>query len=96
MDGINQSGASPRECSGFSVVMVEKLLALAKDLGLVALWQSLWLGNPTKRSHSYQPPQRIAAVLAGLAWGLKGIAPGNLVLRPNSAVRAAVGGADRS
>jgi hypothetical protein len=93
MDGINQSGASPRECSGFSVVMVEKLLSLARDLGLLALWQSLWLGNPTKRSNSYQPPQRIAAVLAGLAWGLKGIAPGNLVLRPNSAVRAAVGGA---
>ncbi len=37
-------------------------------------------------------PTQLDAVLAGLACGLRGIAPGNLLVRPNSAIRQRLGG----
>jgi hypothetical protein len=55
-------------------------------------WAQLSLGHPSRRCTAYRPEQRIAAVLSGLAAGLKGIAPGNTFLRPNAALRARLGG----
>lgn len=82
----------PAVGSGFSVVVVERVLRQAQALGLVPQWALMPLGNPSRRVNSYRPEQRWAAVLAGLASGLKGIAPGNTYLRPNTAVQAWLGG----
>src|SRR5947209_8554656 len=78
--------------SGFSVVLAERVLHQADVLGLSDDWAQLALGNPSKRCSSYRPAYRIAAVLAGLACGLKGIGPGNTWLRPNRALQARCGG----
>jgi len=72
--------------------MVEKVLSTARLKGIDDLWKDLQLGNPTKRVTSYSPRERIMAVLAGLACGMKGIASGNTVLRTNSAVVELCGG----
>jgi hypothetical protein len=72
--------------------LVERVLREAQVLGLEFHWAELSLGNPSGRSPAYRPAQRIAAVLAGLAAGLKGIAPGNTWLRPNAALQARLGG----
>jgi hypothetical protein len=72
--------------------LVERVLHHAERLGLMEQWAMLPLGNPSNRVSAYRPAQRWAAVLAGLAAGLKGIAPGNTWLRPNSAVQARLGG----
>jgi hypothetical protein len=82
----------PDRGGGFSVVLAERVLSLADRLGLPACWGRLGLGHPSRRSTSYSAGQRLAAVLAGLACGLRGIAPGNLWLRPNSALRQRLGG----
>jgi len=82
----------PEACSGFSVVLVERVLRQADVLGLPETWAALPLGHPSGRSSAYRPPQRVAALLAGLAAGLKGIGPGNTWLRPNAALRARLGG----
>lgn len=92
MDVIKRAGAQPRECGGFSVVMAEKVLALAGSLGLRSQWAELRLGNVSRRCTAYTVPQRISALLAGLACGLRGIAPGNMVLRTNTALQQATGG----
>jgi Transposase DDE domain group 1 len=84
--------ALPAVGSGFSVVVVERVLHEAHRLGLDAAWAQLPLGHPSRRSTAYRPEQRLAAVLAGLAAGLKGVAPGNTCLRPNTAVQAQLGG----
>jgi hypothetical protein len=84
--------ALPDHSGGFSVVLAERVLSLADRLGLPALWGQLGLGHPSRRRTSYPTDQRLAAVLAGLACGLRGIAPGNLLLRPNSALRQRLGG----
>src|SRR5262249_50835587 len=55
-------------------------------------WRRLGFGRPTGRTTSYPTDQRIAAVVAGLACGLRGVGPGNLLLRPNSALRQRLGG----
>ena len=73
---------------GFSIVLTERVLRTAETLGLVDAWAQLPLGNPSRRRTAYRPEQRIAALLSGRAAGLKGIAPGNSVLRPNSALQA--------
>jgi len=88
---------SPRTASldgsgGFSVVLAERLLRLADSFGLPQQWQQLAFGRPTQRATAYPTDQRIAAVLAGLACGLRGVAPANLLLRPNSALQQRLGG----
>jgi hypothetical protein len=55
-------------------------------------WANLPLGHPTRRVTAYGPEQRLTALMASLAAGLKGIAPGNTFLRPNSALQARLGG----
>ena len=77
---------------GFSVVLAERVLYQAEILGLGDAWALLPLGHPSRRRTAYRPEHRIAALLAGLAAGLKGIAPGNSALRPNSALQARLGG----
>jgi hypothetical protein len=72
--------------------MVERVLREADVLGIRPAWAELLLGPPSGRRTSYRPEQRVTAVLAGLAAGLKGIAPGNTWLRPNAALRARLGG----
>jgi DDE family transposase len=83
---------SPGTGSGFSVVFAERVLREAQALHLDQQWAQLPLGHPTGRRTSYTPEQRIAALLTGLACGLKGIAPGNTFLRPNTALQARLGG----
>ena len=83
----------PREDSGgFSVVLAEGVLRWACHLGIDQHWQELWIGHPSRRKTAYTAPQRISALLAGLACGLRGIAPGNQLLRPNSAMIAMLDG----
>jgi len=82
----------PAAGTGFSVVLTERVLRHAETLGLGDAWSQLPLGHPSRRRTAYRPEQRIAAVLSGLAAGLKGIAPGNTVLRPNTALRSRLGG----
>jgi hypothetical protein len=74
------------------LVLVERVLDMAQALGLPQRWQALSLGNPSRRRSAFPPEQRLAAVLAGLAYGLRGVAPGNLWLRPNSALCQRLGG----
>jgi Transposase DDE domain group 1 len=82
----------PEAFSGFSIVLVERVLRQTDVLGLPTAWIDLPLGHPSRRVTSYRPQQRVTAVLAGLAAGLKGIAPGNTWLRPNAALQARLGG----
>jgi hypothetical protein len=92
MESTSSAVPLPEASSGFSVVLVERVLREAQVLGLEVDWTQLPLGNPSGRSSAYRPEQRIAAVLAGLAAGLKGIGPGNIWLRPNAALQARLGG----
>ena len=73
-------------------MLAERVLREADALGLGGLWAQPFLGNPSLRCTAYRPEQRIAAVLSDLAAGLKGIAPGNSTLRPNTAFQARLGG----
>jgi hypothetical protein len=82
----------PAVCGGFSVAFAERLLRQADALDLPRAWAQLPLGHPSGRKTAYLPQQRIAAVLAGLACGLRGIGPGNTFLRPNAALQARLGG----
>jgi hypothetical protein len=82
----------PEAGNAFSVVLAERILHQADILGLTGDWTRLTLGHPSGRRTAYRPEQRIAAILAGLAAGLKGIGPSNSALRPNSALRARLGG----
>jgi len=82
----------PAVCSGFSVVLAEGVLRQADALDLPAAWDQLTLGNPSRRTTAYLPRHRFAALLAGLACGLRGIGPGNSWLRPNAALQARLGG----
>ena len=92
METTSSTRIVPAAGSGFSVVLAERVLREADTLGLCDAWTQLPLGNPSGRRTAYRPEQRIAAVLSGLAAGLKGIAPGNSALRPNSALQARLGG----
>jgi hypothetical protein len=78
--------------NGFSVVLVERVLRQAHVLEVSQQWTHLQLGPPSGRVTAYRPEQRLTALLATLAAGLKGLGPGNTYLRPNSAVRAWLGG----
>jgi hypothetical protein len=78
--------------SGASVVFAERLLREAQALGLDAAWATLPLGSPSRRTTAYRAEHRWMALLAGLASGLQGIAPGNTWLRPNTALQARLGG----
>jgi hypothetical protein len=66
--------AVPSAAGGFSVVFVERVLREAQALGLPDDWDDLPLGNPSGRRTAYRPGQRVAALLAGLAAGLRDIA----------------------
>src|ERR1700736_6116770 len=92
MQSTSDVFGSPDAGSGFSVVFAERVLREAHALQLPLLWARLPLGHPTRRRTSYTPEQRLSALLAGLACGLKGIAPGNTFLRPNTALQAWLGG----
>ena len=92
MEGIKTAAQVPDQSSGFSVALAEKVLSLATNLGLKEHWKELGFGNVTRRSSAYRAEQRIQAVLAGLACGLRGVAPGNLLVRPNSAMQQRLGG----
>ena len=92
MKTTDRGGPGPDGSGGFSVVLAERVLRLADSLGVVAEWRRVEVGRPGGRVTSYPTDQRIAAVLAGLACGLRGVAPGNLLLRPNSALRQRLGG----
>jgi hypothetical protein len=90
---FTSSGPSvPGAGNGFSVVMAERILHHADVLGLSDDWTQLPLGHPSRRRTAYRPEHRIAALLTGLAAGLKGVGPSNSVLRPNSALQARLGG----
>lgn len=86
MDVINSQTQDREAGSGFSVVVAEKVLAMANALKWPEEWDRIGLGHPSKRVTAYTPAQRISAILAGLACGLRGISSGNTVLRPNSAI----------
>ena len=89
---ITSADASRLEITGgFSVIVAERVLGLARSLGVWQQWENLQVGNVTKRCTSYTPDQRIAALIAGLACGLRGIAPGNRLLRSSSAIRGHLG-----
>jgi hypothetical protein len=82
----------PEARGAFSVILVERVLREAESLNLNSAWARLPLGHPSQRRTAYRPEHRITAVLAGLAAGLKGIAPGNTWLRPNTALMARLDG----
>jgi hypothetical protein len=92
MDDIREVARQRAGECGFSVVMAEKALMAARGLKLVEEWDRLQWGNVSRRSTAYRPRERIMAVVAGLACGLRGVAEGNNVLRTNSAIREALGG----
>jgi hypothetical protein len=92
MQSTSSSPPPPGVGNGFSVVLVERALREAQALGLSEDWARLPLGNPSHRATAYLPQHRVAAVLAGLAAGLRGVAPANTWLRPNAAVQAWLGG----
>jgi hypothetical protein len=92
MDVIQHFAFRPDQTSGFSVVLAEKVLQLAEALQLPDQWQRLAFGHPSRRCSAYSTAQRLAAVLAGLASGLRGVAPGNTWLRPNTALQQRLGG----
>ena len=92
MDLNASAGRLPGGCGGFSVIMAERVLHQADVLGLDGDWAQRTFGNPSGRVSSYRTPQRIAALLAGLACGLHGIGPGNTFLRPNTALQCRLGG----
>jgi Transposase DDE domain group 1 len=92
MESIAWTSPVPAVGSGFSVVLAERVLRQADLLDLPAAWDPLGLGHPSGRASAYPARHRLAAVLAGLACGLRGIGPGNTFLRPNSALQARLGG----
>jgi hypothetical protein len=92
MDRNIGKGVQPREAGGFSVICAEKIIELLRAMGLPAEWSRLELGHVSRRTTAYGTPERITAVLAGLACGLRGFAPGNGLLRGNSALQSALGG----
>jgi Transposase DDE domain len=92
MEITSRAQPGPDPSSGWSVVLGERVLRLADSLELAPQWRRLGFGRPSRRVTSYAADQRIAAVLVGLACGLRGVAPGNLWVRPNTAVQQRLGG----
>src|SRR5262245_62825533 len=92
MNGTPNRTPTPDRSGGSSVVLAETMLHWAEVLDLPGQWKGLGFGRPSGRATAYTPERRIAAVLAGLACGLRGIAPGNWLVRPNSALRGRLGG----
>jgi DDE family transposase len=92
MDRNIGKGVQPRESGGFSVICAEKIIELSRAIGLLEEWSRLELGHVSGRVTSYATPERVTAVLAGLACGLRGFAPGNSLLRGNTALQSALGG----
>jgi hypothetical protein len=92
MQGTQAGPCRPVVGNGFSVVMSERILHQAEVLQLPQAWAKLGLGHVSRRRTAYLAEQRIAAVLAGLACGLRGVAPGNTTLRPNAALQTRLGG----
>jgi hypothetical protein len=92
MDLTLRTDPLPALGNGFSVVLVERVLRQAQVLEVSPPWSQLPLGHPSGRVTAYRPEQRLTAVVATLAAGLKGIGPSNTCLRPNSALQAWLGG----
>src|SRR5271165_5653966 len=92
MQHIPSTASLPVASGGFSVVLAERVLRQADALDLPDRWAQLGLGHPSGRRTAYTVPQRLSALLAGLACGLRGIGPGNTFLRPNAALQARLGG----
>jgi hypothetical protein len=92
MEGITKAVSSTGCENGFSVIMAEKVLTSAGQMGLPEQWRGLTFGRPSRRSTAYPYEHRIASVVAGLACGLRGIGPGNRLLRTNSAIQELTGG----
>ena len=92
MEVIQSGDVRLAQPGGFSVVLAERVLGMADALGLPEKWRELGFGNPTRRTTAYTTDRRIAAVVAGLACGLRGIAPGNMLVRPNQAMQQRLGG----
>ena len=69
-----------------------EVLAMARATRASDEWDQIGWGRPSKRATAYSPAQRIMAVLAGLACGLRGVASGNTWLRTSSALRGLFGG----
>src|SRR5262249_45031762 len=82
----------PAVGNGFGVVLVERVLRQAQVLELLPQWNQRHLGHPSGRVTAYRPEQRLTAVVATVAAGLKGLGPSNTYLPPNSAVQAWLGG----
>ena len=91
MDLTLRTDPLPALGNGFSVVLVERVLRQAQVLEVSPQWSQLPLGHPSGRVTAFRPEQRLTAVVATLAAGLKGIGPANTYLRPNSAVAAWLG-----
>lgn len=91
MEGISQQQAQPASGSGASPLAAIKLMDLAAKLGVDREWSGVWLGRPTARESSYRAEDRMRALLAGLACGLRGIAAGNQWLRNDPAIRQLCG-----
>lgn len=92
MEFTSSTPSVPAVGNGFSVLMAERILHQADVLGLSDDWTQLPLGHPSRRRTAYRPEHRIAALLSGLAAGLKGVGPSNSALRPHSALQARLGG----
>jgi Transposase DDE domain group 1 len=92
MNLIEARDPLPAVGNGWSVVLVERILRQTQVLEVLPQWSQLQLGHASGRVTAYRPGQRLTAVVATLAAGLKGLGPANTYLRPNSAVRAWLGG----
>jgi hypothetical protein len=71
--------------------LVERVLRQAHVLEVAQQWTHLPLGHPSGRVTAFRLEQRLTAVVATVAAGLKGIGPANTYLRPNSALAAWLG-----
>jgi hypothetical protein len=92
MESTWEPGRVPDQTTGYSVVLAEQVAEWASTLKITDEWSTLPLGNTRKSKRAYQPQERILALIACLACGLRGIASANLWLRPNSALQAMLGG----
>src|SRR5262245_25144959 len=92
MNGTPNRTPTPDRSGGSSVVLAATILPWAEVLDLPGQWKALGFGRSSGRAPAYAPQRRIAAVLPGLACGLRGVAPANRLVRPNPALRGRLGG----
>src|SRR3954471_19793073 len=82
METTDPEVRGPDRSGGCSVVLAERVLRLADSLELPGQWRRLGFGRPSGRATAYPTDRRIGAVLAGLACGLRGVAPGRRARGP--------------